>query len=70
MEAAQLCHQSATRRILKVGGEKIRSVDAIKALVIMCDMAHKPLYFDEKLESGGNSYEMIKIIARAGSRQM
>ena len=54
----------------KVGGGKISFVDAIKALVTVCDMTHKPLYFDEKLESGGNSHEMIKIMARAGGRQI
>ena len=56
--------------ITKVWGEKISSVDAIKALVTVYDMTHKPLYFDEKPESGGNSHEMIKIMARAGGRQM
>ena len=50
-----------TEIIGKVEGGKISSVDAIKALVTMCDMTHKPLYFDEKLESGGNSHEMIKL---------
>ena len=52
----------------KVGGEKIRSVDAIKALVTMCDMTHKSLYFEEKLELRGNSHKMMEIIAIVDER--
>jgi hypothetical protein len=31
------------------------------AVVTKCDLTHKLLYLDEKLESGGSSHEMMKI---------
>ena len=50
------------KKLYKGRGGKISSVNAIKVLVTMCDMTHKPLYFNKKLELEGNSHKMMEII--------
>ena len=46
------------RRENKVGVLMIRLTSGDR---YRCDLTHKPRYFDEKLEWGGSSHEMMEI---------